>query len=88
MTVSAGFLERVVASPRGIEVEGWASDPDGPARLVLEASGLRMPVLANRWRIDLDRAGLPAAGFRAVLPAWAGVPHVRRDDGTALPRLG
>jgi hypothetical protein len=83
----AGFLERVAATPRGIEVEGWASDPSGPARLVLAAGGLRVNLLANRWRIDLDRAGLPAAGFRAVLPAWAGPPLVRREDGAPLARL-
>jgi len=84
----AGFLERIVATPRGTVVEGWASDPAGPARLVLEAGGRRLPLVANRWRTDLDRAGLPAAGFRAELPAWVGMPRVWREDGAALARPG
>lgn len=83
-----GNLNCVVATPRGIVVEGWASDPDGPARLVVEAEGLCVPVVANRWRPDLDRAGLPAAAFSAVLPHWAGtVAGVRRADGFLLTLL-
>jgi hypothetical protein len=86
----AGFLERVLRVPGGIVVEGWASAPGGQAELALELGGARVPVVANRWRIDLDRAGLPAAGFRcfvAGVPA-GGVRVVRRESGVALPVLG
>jgi len=85
-----GFLEWVNATAEGIVVEGWAIDPQGPARLVVEAEATSVEVVANRWRIDLDRAGLvPVAGFRAVLPAWAGaVAGVRRLDGGVLARAG
>jgi hypothetical protein len=83
-----GFLERVVPAEGGILVEGWASNPHGPAALRIEAEGMARRVVANRWRIDLDRAGLPAAGFRAWLPGVAGDVRVRRADGEALRTLG
>ncbi len=83
-----GFLERVLPAEGGILVEGWASNPLGPAALRIEADGMARRVVANRWRIDLDRAGLPAAGFRAWLPCAEGEVRVRRADGEALRTLG
>jgi hypothetical protein len=46
-------------------------------------------VAANEWRIDLDRAELPAAGFRVPLPVPPDAPLlvVRRRDGAVLPAL-
>ncbi len=85
----AGVLERVLVRDGVRVVEGWASDSGGPARLHVMAGGVRIPAIANRWRIDLDRAGLPAGGFRGVIPAGVGgaVRVVRCADGTALPLL-
>ncbi|MCC6717034.1 MAG: Hint domain-containing protein, partial [Acetobacteraceae bacterium] len=84
-----GFLERVLQRPDGIWVEGWASEADGPARLTIAAGGAEMRTMANLWRIDLDRAGLPAAGFSAWVPGVHGadVRVLRASDGTALPLL-
>ena len=75
--------------PDGIWVEGWASEADGPARLTIAAGGAEMRTMANLWRIDLDRAGLPAAGFSAWVPGVHGadVRVLRASDGTALPLL-
>jgi hypothetical protein len=85
----AGFVERVVPVPGGVVVEGWAADgPDG-AVLRIRAGALVVDLAANRWRGDLDRAGLPAAGFALRLPVAHGVAvsvHRRRDDAP-LPQL-
>ncbi len=83
-----GVLERVLPHRNDSVVVGWASDPEGPARLHIEISGARIPVIANRWRIDLDRVGLPAAGFLTVIPHDA-VRQLRvlRSNGAALPVL-
>ena len=85
----AGFVERVVPVPGGVVVEGWAADgPDG-AELRIRAGALVVDLAANRWRGDLDRAGLPAAGFALRLPVAHGVAvsvHRRRDDAP-LPQL-
>lgn len=81
-----GFLERILKVPGGIVVEGWAS---GPADLAIEVAGRRITVLANRWRIDLDRAGLSAGGFRQFLPfpSTSDVKVLRRITGEVLPTL-
>ena len=86
----AGFLERVLAVPGGIVVEGWASEPGGQAELLLGVGPVLVPVVANRWRIDLDRAGLPAAGFRCFVAGspQGGVRVLRRATGEALAALG
>jgi hypothetical protein len=85
----AGFLECILPVQGGVIVEGWASDPDGQAQLEIDVAGAKVPVVANRWRIDLDRAGLPAAGFScfvAVAPD-TGIQVTRRTTGEALPAL-
>ena len=82
----AGFLERILPVAGGILVEGWAS---GSAHLDIEVAGRRIPVVANRWRIDLDRVDLPAAGFRQFIPLQTHAPLAvrRRDNGDLLPFL-
>lgn len=75
-------------------LEGWAADGGEPVELEVLAGGRQIGcVVANRYRIDLDHAGLPqpAAGFRASLPALppetlAGVSVRRLSDGAALRR--
>ncbi len=84
-----GFVERVAPVPGGVVVEGWAADgPDG-AELRLCAGAMVVDLAANRWRSDLDRAGLPAAGFSVRLPVPHGVAVSvrRRRDGAALAFL-
>ena len=85
----AGFLERILPVEGGTVVEGWASDPDGLAQLAIDVAGVQVPVIANRWRMDLDRAGLPAAGFRCFLPTASdgGLQVTRRVTGEALLAL-
>ncbi len=75
-------------------LEGWAADGGGPVELEVLADGRQIGcVVANRYRIDLDHAGLPepAAGFRANLPALgpevlAGISVRRLADGATLRR--
>lgn len=77
-----GHVERVAF---GI-VEGWACNDDGPA-VVLDLLIDDRPagsVIANQYRADLDHHGLPACGFRAIMP-HAGVVVLRRRDGATLP---
>ncbi len=63
-----GLVERITD---GI-LEGWATDGAAPAELeVLVDSEVVSRLLANRFRTDLDDAGIPGgrAGFTVVLPA-------------------
>ena len=86
---TGGFLERILPIAGGIVVEGWASGPGGAERVRIDVAGQSVSTTANRWRIDLDRAGLPAAGFRCFVPlAKNGVVQVRcLSNGQALPPL-
>ncbi len=82
-----GHVERIA---HGM-VEGWAlneADPATPVRLRLQDSaGGITQVIANRYRPDLDRAGLAdgVCGFRATLPAGAFVAMRRIPDAAPLP---
>jgi hypothetical protein len=85
----AGFVERVAPVAGGIVVEGWAADGADGAELRLCAGAMAVDLAANRWRSDLDRAGLPASGFAVRLPVPHGVAVSvrRRRDGAALAVL-
>jgi len=86
-----GWLERFEHLAAATRLEGWACDDAAPARpvaLTVFAGGRALGVaLANRWRPDLDRAGLAdgRCGFVIDLPARPG-PLVlrRRTDGAIL----
>ncbi len=75
-------------------VEGWAADGSGPVELEVTADGRQVGcIVANRYRIDLDHAGLPhpASGFSARLPglgagALAEITLRRLSDGAELRR--
>ncbi len=81
-----GHVERV----GGGIVEGWALDGPAPVRLEILMDGAPpLQVLANRYRADLDHAGLNdgRCGFRVSLPDGAENVRVRRrDDGSAMRR--
>ncbi len=81
-----GLVERVLPDGDGIIVEGWATEGPEAAELCVRAHGLAFGFPANEWRVDLDRAGLPAAGFRVRLAVPPGTPvHVvSRRCGAAL----
>jgi hypothetical protein len=86
-----GHLERVVDLGGAIRLEGWALDHSGAVSLTVYRAGRRIGVaVANRWRADLDRAGLGGGrcAFDLDLP---GPPDAivlrRRPDGTVLPPL-
>jgi hypothetical protein len=85
-----GHVERVAD---GV-LEGWAVDADDPSRPVLlalhdgVATRAPIPVLANRYRTDLDRAGLGhgIGGFRVCIPTGLSRAHMLRvSDGAVLP---
>jgi hypothetical protein len=87
-----GHLERATAGPAGWRLEGWACDEragDALLRLLLRHAGaVRGVVIANRWRADLERAGL--RGGRCGFVAHTALPPekialVRAEDGAALP---
>jgi hypothetical protein len=86
-----GHVERIVPVPPGLRVEGWALDAAGSGRpLELEArcdGGPPLPVLADIWRPDLDRAGLAGGccAFAFTLPPAHRVVLRRRVDGAVLP---
>ena len=75
-------------------VEGWAADGSGPVELEVTVGGRQVGcIVANRYRIDLDHAGLPhpASGFSARLPglgaaALARITLSRLIDGAELRR--
>jgi hypothetical protein len=81
-----GFVEKRVESPTGVEVSGWATDPDHPGAplWVLTFAGGRnvywsTPDVA---RADVlrrfGRRGRPAPGFRFVVPRSA-LPPARQE---------
>ena len=80
-----GHVERIA----GGVLEGWACDVADPSRSLafelLVGGRAAGRVVANRYRADLDRHGLPACGFRARMPPGAPVLLRRVDDGTKLP---
>ncbi|MBN9510113.1 MAG: Hint domain-containing protein [Alphaproteobacteria bacterium] len=87
-----GHVERIVRAGGTVRVAGWAHDPAAPAATVLlevlrdgEPHG---HVVANRWRPDLDRAGL-GNGRCAFDATFAGTDTdlvLRRCvDGAVLP---
>ena len=82
-----GQIERIA----GGFVEGWAMDPSAPGQpveLTLQTPLGRRPVLANRYRSDLQRAGIGTArhGFRIpVGPRATSITLRRTVDGAALP---
>jgi len=79
-----GHVECITATAEGVVVEGWAVDavtPDISVELEIVASGQPPArLLANRYRIDLDRAGIAdgRGGFRHVLPSGTRGIAVRR----------
>jgi hypothetical protein len=81
-----GHIEQVADGT----VAGWALDDGGP-RLALELLAFPhapIPILANRYRGDLDDAGLAegVCGFSQKLPPGLKEVLVRRQiDGMALP---
>lgn len=91
-----GVVERVEQVPGGIVVEGWAAAEAAHgmvgADLRIRAGDAVFDLPANKWRADLDRAGLPAAAFWVRLPMRlpqdAVVSVHRQQDGAALPALG
>jgi len=86
----AGHVERL---ENGL-LEGWAMDvanPETPVELEVLVEGERVAiVLANRYRVDLDRAGFAggSCAFTVAMPAAAefGQVEVRRvADGCPVP---
>lgn len=81
-----GQIERIA----GGFVEGWAMDPSAPGQpveLTLQTPLGRRPVLANRYRGDLQRAGIGTArhGFRIpVGPRATSIVLRRTVDGAEL----
>ena len=87
-----GHVERIAAAGTRTVLEGWALDetaPRSPVMLEVVRGGQTIARLAsNRWRADLDRAGLGdgRCGFAAALPGPAADIAVRRQsDGYLLP---
>ncbi len=88
-----GHLERIVPDGALLRLEGWALDAAAPLRPVaLEVRRDATPlarVHANRWRADLDHAGLGdgRCGFALTLCGTAAGLHILRiGDGAPLPR--
>ncbi len=86
----AGHVERF----EGGVLEGWVMDrakPEVPVELEVLIDGeVAMTVLANRYRTDLDRAGLAGGrcGFTVELPAVTPLEHLevrRAVDGRPVP---
>jgi hypothetical protein len=86
-----GHLERVIDLGGATRLEGWAFDGGPAVALTVYRGGRRAGVaLANRWRPDLDRAGLAGGhcAFDLDLPGPPGpILLRRRADGAPLPPL-
>ncbi len=88
-----GHVERATAFPGTTRLEGWALDdaaPARPVRLDVLRDGARVGVaVANRWRPDLDRAGLAGGSCAFALDVRGAGPFrlCRRTDGAELPAL-
>jgi hypothetical protein len=87
-----GHVERIVPAGAGMRLEGWACDAaaaDRPVWLdLLRARGPRRRIVANRWRPDLDRAGLGEGrcAFAVTFVGGAeGLALRRAADGAPLP---
>jgi hypothetical protein len=86
-----GHVEPVVPTFEGQQIEGWLFDehaPDQPVELEVTAEGAApVRLLANRYRSDLDRAGLAGGrcGFLLRLPTRGSVTVRRATDGAKLP---
>ncbi len=90
-----GHVERIVASEDGTArtIEGWVldeADPNEPVELdIITEAGprLRLRLFANRYRPDLDFAGLAGGrcGFSLSLPGRGSVLVRRVADGAVLP---
>ena len=87
-----GHLERIVRDGGLLRLEGWAFDravPERPVALEVRRDGTAVArVHANRWRADLDRAGLGdgRCGFALTLCGPAGGLRLARiSDGCLLP---
>jgi hypothetical protein len=90
-----GHVERISASAGEVRIEGWVLDsgnPKLPVRLeVLIGGELVTELLANRYRADLEAAGLGSGrcAFDLAVPAMPGEVVVRRaSDGAALAVAG
>lgn len=90
----AGALRGHVERIEGDVAEGWVTDAAGQSGLVLDFvrdGRVVLRAVANRYRADLDFAGLAggACGFRVALPSGDGRWVVRRSaDGAVLPADG
>ena len=87
-----GHVERIVRDGARLRLEGWALDaaaPHRPVALEVRRDGAVLARLhANRWRADLERAGLGdgRCGFAAALCGEAaGLRVARIEDGMFLP---
>ncbi len=86
-----GHVERIVDHPDGVLIEGWVLDESNQQTAqemeVLCPGAAPVRLLANRYRADLDRAGLAGGrcGFSQIIPAASGAILVRRAaDGAML----
>lgn len=86
-----GQVERIVDHPDGLLIEGWVfdeSDPETAQKLEIPIPGASpVRILANRYRADLDRAGLAGGrcAFSQIIPTTTGGVYVYRvADGAVL----
>ncbi len=84
-----GHVERMRPSGALTRIEGWALDESPPVVLEMRRHGTAVArIVANRWRSDLDRAGLGdgRCGFAATIHGSPiGVTVHRHADGQILP---
>jgi hypothetical protein len=87
-----GHVERIHQANDRLRIEGWVQDsanPGLPVRLqVLVGGRVMLEVLANRYRSDLESAGLSGGrcAFDIDLPMQRGAVELRRAcDGAVLP---
>jgi len=80
-------VARYVSDQR--EIQGWAVDLTelgAPARIEIEANGVKIDALANASHPLLTAAGLPAShgGFRVNVPNPIAAVHMRFSNGTSM----